>query len=390
MVLLLAALLLLSSVPALSAQEGSFAFVNKSKVNIREAPGGKIMTRVEDGITVYVLGSLKKGGKTWYRVVFQEGEYTKYTKAGWMDGTFLTGLRDQYHDVTQIALGDSHLLMLHRDGTASAAGVWMREEGDVIGWRDVESIAAARFGSIGLRADGTVAVSKRGEDVDLASWTNVRAVFAQNDIDQVIGVGKDGAVLSFYPIEGWLMPGWAGAKQMIWADFWNVQLLMDGTVHIQLRGERTEESVWQRLLAAEKLEGVKQIALCTTYGFGAPAALACLLADGTVRIFDTGSASSIDISAAATWTDMDAIAANQGYILGLKKDGSVVMAGEIVSPGIIPGATYLDDDLFVNFAQTGQLNAWQGMKAIAAGRDMIAGLHADGTVDMLAAWRWEK
>ena len=73
----LAALLLLWALPALAARPGSFAYVNKNKVNIRETPGGKLLDQKDQGGIVYVMGETTIGNTTWDQVIFYTGEYTK-------------------------------------------------------------------------------------------------------------------------------------------------------------------------------------------------------------------------------------------------------------------------------------------------------------------------
>ena len=390
----LAALLLLWALPALAARPGSFAYVNKNKVNIRETPGGKLLDQKDQGGIVYVMGETTIGNTTWDQVIFYTGEYTKYTKMGWMDARFLTDLNSMYDDVMQIALGESYILMLHANGTVSAAGIWMHEEGDTAAWRDIDQVYASRFSSLGLKKDGTVSFVRRGNDIHLEDWKNIHGIFPVAGSDQVIGVARDGTVHATAGGKTHLMEGYAAAKQILFNPQLDVQLLpaQEGTVMVRIRDQFLEQGGWEDVMAANGLENVCQIALCTSNYGSIPVALACLMRDGTVRLFKPhpflAEQERVNLDAVWEWTDITAIAASDGYILGLKKDGTVVMAGAILSPRVKPG-TYWTDDTYTNFSDNGSLASWHDIMAIAAEREMIAGVRKDGRVEMLGAWRWD-
>ena len=83
-------------------------------------------------------------------------------------------------DAVDGALGLTHGLLLHRDGTVTNLGAWTYGRSGVTDWTGIQQVAAGAFHSLGLRADGTVAAA--GLDLDgqcrVADWTDVVSIAA--------------------------------------------------------------------------------------------------------------------------------------------------------------------------------------------------------------------
>lgn len=70
----------------------------------------------------------------------------------------------------------------------------------------------------------------------------------------------------------------------------------------------------------------------------------------------------LGVGEANSWTDIVAIAAGDAHVLGLRADGTVVMAGQPTS------------------GNAGVVDGWTDVAEIAAGSVCVAGLKADGTL----------
>ena len=76
------------------------------------------------------------------------------------------------------------------------------------------------------------------------------------------------------------------------------------------------------------------------------------------------------------------------YVIGLRTDGSVVMAGKMESRDCHPGvyAEGRHEITYVNFSEDGQLDTWTDMVNIDASGQFILGIHADGSPDMIGSY----
>ena len=95
-------------------------------------------------------------------------------------------------------------------------------------------------------------------------------------------------------------------------------------------------------------------------------------------------------SGCETWTDIKRIDACEQYVIGLRSNGSVVMAGKMESRDCHPGvyAEGRHETTYVNFSEDGQLDTWTDMVYIDASGQFILGIHADGSPDMIGSYRY--
>lgn len=101
----------------------------------------------------------------------------------------------KWHSVSQIAVGENHIVGLKKDGTLVATG--LNEEGqcNVSSWRDITMIAAAHSHTVGLKTDGTVVStgSNKFGECNTHAWTDVVSISAGGSI--TFGLTRQGTVL---------------------------------------------------------------------------------------------------------------------------------------------------------------------------------------------------
>jgi len=254
-------------------------------------------------------------------------------------------------NASYIAAGRNNSVLITDTGTLVVMGDDEFHELDARYWSDITAVSAGDRHIVGLRSDGTV-VSAGSNDLgqrDVGSWTDVVAI-AAGDV-HTIALRADGTLL---------------AAGQLWAPRCDVD-----TLHA-LAGDKRIVSV-----AAGYLHTL------------------ALLEDGTVIASGENGRQQCDVSG---WTDIAAIYAGSEYSLGLKTDGTVVMAG--ISSWDVSGwmniANLAAGDYFaVGVTEEGTLlsagvetaigpntpytiGAWTGIAQVSAGTDHIVTLTADG------------
>ena len=367
----------------------TFAVPTMNKVNVRREPAGSIRGTVDKGDSVYILDTTVKRNKTWCRViVFDDGWYQAYIQAD-----YLIPLHDAASDVIKVDGGANHVLLLRSDGTCLALGYSHLNGLKVSNWRNVKDIAAARFSSIALLQDGTILIpDPDAYDVtpDILAWENTTQISGFTmDVDlggMVTGIDHDGNPLFTSTWEAYMgtpVPGnWAHVRQISYSGSVAACLTEEGYVHVVISQytEQREPEASEDLMRAEGITGVRQLATGDT-------CLVLLMEDGSVRSFGKDE---YGAKACETWTDITMIGACEQYVIGLKADGSVVMAGKMESRDCHPGvyAEGRHETTYVNFSEDGQLDSWTDMVYIDASGQFILGIHADGSPDMIGSYRY--
>ena len=185
-----------------------------------------------------------------------------------------------WRDITAISCGLYHVLGLKKNGTVVAVvfETANKNQCDVENWRDIVAISAGFYHSVGLKSDGTVvAVGKNDSgQCNVSGWRNIAAISARG---LTMGLTKDGrAIISR-------------------AD--NPNGIPSGN------------------------PGNNIIAISVGSGFESHALE--LRSDGTVTALGGNSAGQCNVS---KWNNIIAIAAGDGYSVGVKSDGTVITAGK--------------------------------------------------------------
>lgn len=379
--LALLVLMLLASA-ALAAQDNGFALVNKNKVNLRREPEGTRIGYLDKGMTVFVAETRAKGQTTWHRVIMEtKGD----AKSGWVDARFLTEVRDAFAGVQQAVVGERHALLRLSDGTAAGFGTNFQHTLDVTRWRNLTDIAAGRFVSVGLTADGEVKVTYPDRLEEARKWRGVQR-FITNTIgsDMVLALTADGRLAE--PVsEALQAPLWAedpralgGLTQTAFSESFVAGLTEDGRVRVAVRN--VNDSVQAEIRQTDGLSGVRKIA-------AGRHALYLLMQDGTVQGF--GAAAEADGGDDwRSWRDVKDLAASCDYVAAVLSDGTVRMSGRMVS--IDYNMHHVGQERQVNLQEMGLLAGWKDIASLAAGETMLVGIRRDGGIEAAAAWRFER
>ena len=207
--------------------------------------------------------------------------------------------------ITAIAAGACHTVALYSDGQVRAVGDGTKTQCHVHRWENITAIAAGNFHTVGLRRNGTVVAtgSNSNGQCNVHTWTDVVAIAAGATF--TVGLHKDGSLL----IAG--------------SNYGKYETL--------------------------QMRRLKAIAAGSTFIVG-------LRTDGAVV---TTHLSVTTRSAVGSWTDITAIAAGNGHIIGLSRSGYPVAAGE------------------TGYGQC--LVNWPDIQSIAAGHNHTVALRKDGT-----------
>lgn len=367
----------------------TFAVPAMKRVNVRREPAGSIRETIDPEISVYILDTQVKRNKTWCRViVFGKQWYQAYIQAD-----YLVPLHDMASDVIKVDGGANHALMLRADGTCFALGASYPHALNVSKWQNIADIASARFSCAALSRDGTVCLTEAaGQEIsdDIKEWKNCSRLFGQTidtDLGGIItGIDASGNPLIAMEWETYdagenLPKTWRNLQQFAMNGTLAAALTKEGVAHLMLspyNAKATEDA--EDLLAADGTEGVKQFAIGNN-------CLVLLMQDGTVRFFGENE---YGAEACEAWSEISMVDACEQYVIGLTKEGKVLMAGRMESRDCHPGvyATGEHAPTFVNFSEDGQLNAWTDMISIDASGQFILGIHADGSPDMIGSYRY--
>lgn len=232
-----------------------------------------------------------------------------------------------------------HTLGIDSKGNVLATGKEdIVEEFDMDRWRDMHQVLTIhRYGSLGLRRDGTVVSSRivmngvdYGYDFDVENWKDV--VDIQAGYEYILGLRKDGTVLlangdgsgieeyDFRQIEGWqdMVAVSAGSGH-------SLGLKSDGTVVAV--GENDDKQC-----EVEKWKNIVSIAAGGAFSLG-------LRSDGTVIAVGDNSNGQCDLDA---WCDIVFIGAGGAYSYGITKDGAVLTTDDDLNVDKWEEITYVD------------------------------------------------
>lgn len=179
-------------------------------------------------------------------------------------------------------------------------------------------MAAGKYNSIIVRDDGTVVVAGDDEfgELDAKHWTDIVAVSAGDR--HIVGLRADGTVVSAGSddVGQRRISGWSNVIAIAAGDVHTIALKKDGTLLAagQLYAPRCDVKTLQSLAGNKRI-----VAIAAGYVH-----TIALLEDGTVIASGENGKQQCDVAA---WTDIAAIYAGTDFSMGLKTDGTVVMAG---------------------------------------------------------------
>ena len=271
------------------------------------------------------------------------------------------------------------VLCLLAGGCISASADWNDPTGwDFSDWTDVVDIASCNAGVIGLRADGTL-LRQGGEEQGLSKvdgWTGIRQILLCNWGEEysIFGLREDGTVISTTDAD---FSGWDHIIKLVASEYyvgWVAGLREDGSVLVTEKGAFGEVNpdydIWGDTWIDPSDWG-PAVDIIYLPGWTAMNGLAALCADGTVRVAFTG-----DRSYTETWTDVVALCPLLDALVGLKKDGTLLLP---------PWMTDEDfaEECANNMEYTTLPQDWESMVALCPGQQNdLYGLREDGRMEI--------
>ena len=284
-------------------------------------------------------------------------------------------LRKYFSKKSVLAIAPYTTSGLKLDGTVILAGQLGYGKDDYTTlWKDIVAIEEENDFTLGLKADGTVAVTQtisnpdpetyHGE-CDVEAWTDIVAISA--NYAHSVGLKSDGTVVTTkYTGEQKYYNG-----QCEVSDWTDIIAISAGTYHtVGLKSDGTVVSTKYTGDGAVTYRGQDKVSSWTdivaisagsyyTYGLKSNGTVVVTPNNGNKYYNQYGEC---DVSG---WTDIVAISAADNHVLGLKKDGTVV-------------STKIDYEK----ADKGQtaVSEWTDIIAICAGNKRSVGLKSDGSV----------
>lgn len=297
------------------AEPIGFGFVNDTDVALRRGVGGKILVRLPEGTCVWINGSsTDNNGTLWYEI--RSGlhiDNANYDFSGWMKAEFIDAGRDIWHDVTAIAASSHGLIALRADGSTETAGqpiVAMDGSGWVSprGWANPYGRAI----HVGIPSTGNeyFIVTGRNELV-----SSVNGVPVPDGMTRAASLEAAEAIIAGVPFPEWSSDavrfqstGLSNPQGELPIEVY-IGVMADGTIH-------AEPAFLQALTAS--WTDMTDVCLTGRYALG-------LKRDGTVLLAAFENGVDLDVS---HWRDIVAIGAGRDWCVGLKADGTLVFSGD--------------------------------------------------------------
>ncbi len=264
-------------------------------------------------------------------------------------------------------------------GCISASADWDDPTGwDFSDWTDVVDIASCNAGVIGLRADGTL-LRQGGEEQGLSKvdgWTGIRQILLCNWGEEysIFGLREDGTVISTTDVD---FSGWDHIIKLVASEYyvgWVAGLREDGSILVTEKGAfrevNTDYDIWEGEWI-DPADWGPAVDIVYLPGWTEMNGLAALCADGTVHVAYTG-----NMSFTETWTDVVELCPLLDALVGLKKDGTLLLPPWMA-----------DEDFAEDCADYMDCSAlpqdWENVVALCPGhQDDLYGLRADGRVEI--------
>ncbi len=373
--LLLAALLLCLALGTAfpsraSAGPAGFGRVNAGDVALRKDAGGRKITRLPAGTSVWITASKKDSrGETWYHVRTAEDTARGSTaRSGWIRAEFVSAGSALWHDVVSVKAAGFGMIALKADGTVMCAGnVLPGTQERYARLRNIRQAAACTVGWQFFTVDGEGRLFRDGAD----SGIKDRIRLAGNS--DLVCVTKDNRLRITYEGDSrieWVWPR-SGGEALLprvtgMAESTSKCLLLtdDGRVCAVNVGDYPEEygpdPDWENWTDAVSVEA--SVISSGTYRLEGHTlrryvpAFSAVRGDGTVLAFPAALA-----ALTADWRDIRKVSVGTDWILGLKRDGTVVAAG--IDGGVPP-----------------DVSGWTDITDISNGNTYCVGVQSGGTL----------
>ena len=344
-----------------------FGYVNNTDVALRRGIGGKVLVRLPQNTGVWVKESKADSqGTLWYHInAGANVEYTNVDFDGWMKAEFIDAGDALWHDIVSISASRTGLIALRKDGTTLTVGrpivsrdgtKWVPPTQEFSHSQVVQAVADNSNGYAVLTQDGHFSYSVENPSVE-----NLRLIGGS---ETVFGITRGGELLSLlqripmswiYPASGLNAEGLSHITKMA-GSYSRLLLLSDEgqvyTVFLQKDLDDAPEPAWETWNHVKDISG-GWIRLYP--GRHDSAAYVAVRDDGTVLAAPQALNDLI-----RNWTGMKQIELNVYFILGLKEDGTAVSVSRV--------------------SEAPDVSAWKDVAAIGCGSDYCVGLKKDGTL----------
>ena len=366
---LLAALAVFSA--GASAECPGFGRINADDVAIRKEARGQKITRLQKDSSVWITGSKTDSrGELWYHVRAQENAGDGYTnRSGWVRAEFVDAGSSLWHDVRTVKAAIYGMIALRTDGTVLCAGhgQLLSPEAAYAGLRDIRQIGICTIGW------GFFAVDSHGRLYRDGIECPVKSRIRLAGSGDLLCITEDNRLQASY--EGnvslrWKHPETGGEALLphvtAMADSHARYLFLtdDGRVcAADSEDEPAEyypEPEWETWTDAAGIEA----SICSygTYVLNGHRLRKYVPAFAAVRKDGTVLAAPAELAGlTADWQDIRQVSIGADWVLGLKRDGTVVAAG-------IDGGTPPD------------VSGWTDITEISNGHTYCVGVKRDGTL----------
>ena len=325
-------LILMTTASSALAETLGFGYVNADNVAIRRGMGGKVIGRLPKDTCVWIKDTRTDNtGALWYEINAGVHEnYSNYDYYGWMKAEFVDAGDALWYDVVSFQAAGNGIIVLRKDGTAQSGG------GAVIA-KDSSGWISLRHWLEGISGIHSVGVCDLGMENYAIDWKGKRYSTAASDDTSREKIRVSGG------------------------RYWTFSISTDNQL---MMGDCDFSWVWPRQIRSEQLSHV--IAIDDSF-----CRVLFLIDDGKLlvgrHLEDQFNMPEPDWE---NWTDLisiEASAANfadphgryYSVYAGVRKDGSVIAAPEIL------------EDMIGN---------WQNMQKIVVAGTWVLGLRRDGTV----------
>lgn len=299
-----------------TAETIGWGFVNDADVALRRGMGGERIARLPKDTCVWINKShTDSDGVLWYEIrTGLHVNYTNYDYSGWMKAEFIDAGDAVWHDITEIAASECGMIVLRADGSTETAGrpiVAM----DGSGWVSPKGWAApfGRAIHVGIPFIGNEyhIVTESGEFISSGNGLRI-----PDGLRKAASLEYDDEMY-----DEAMLPDWRHDAEI--AAFRSGYIIdpVSRLATVQFIGIKADGS-----LIAEPAEAVEQLAgwsgivdLRISGNF-----ILGLKKDGTVLLASFGEV----IPEVSAWKDIIAIEAGIDWCVGLKKDGTLVFAGD--------------------------------------------------------------
>ena len=352
------------------AEPLGFGMINAHDVAIRRDAGGQKITRLQKGASVWIMGSKTDGkGALWYHVRAQENADDGITnRMGWVKAEFVDAGSSLWHDITTVRSAIFGMIALKTDSTVLCAGENMivSPQNRYAALRDIRQIGicSAGWGFYAVDGDGRLYLNgseqKTKSRIRLTGRGDLVSITADNRLQ--VNYEGDTRIEWVYPPDGGDVQ-LSRVTAMTDSVSRNLFLTEDGKVYCAKTDDTPldyPEPDWETWTDVAGIEA----SICSygTYELNGHTlrkyvpAFAAVREDGTVL-----AAPSELASLTADWRDIRKVSIGTDWILGLKRDGTVLAAG-------IEGRTPPD------------VSGWTDVSDISNGYTYCVGVKNDGTL----------